>query len=36
MRPRLLPPALLLLAVIVGIFPALTAYRADVAASLGQ
>jgi len=32
----LLIPALLLLAVIVGIFPALTAYRADVAASLGQ
>jgi putative ABC transport system permease protein len=32
----LLVPALLLLAVIVGIFPALTAYRADVSASLGQ
>jgi putative ABC transport system permease protein len=32
----LLIPGLLLLAMIVGIFPALTAYRADVAASLGQ
>ena len=32
----LLIPGLLLLAVMVGIFPALTAYRADVAASLGQ
>ncbi len=32
----LLIPGLLLLAVLVGFFPALTAYRADVAASLGQ
>jgi putative ABC transport system permease protein len=32
----LLIPALLLLAVAVGLLPALTAYRTDVAASLGK